>query len=581
MLKNVVAVLLLAFAASAAAQTRCDELRISMGANLVNCWDFEKPDDALLGDVGAPDAVLRPGVTVDTTMAASGTGSLRFEIISFNEATARKTALTAAEEAQALSLRDRGQRVVSGDAVFDYRGLSDADARAMYLRQLQWTLASQSNTSWWTRNWARQFGPGEEVWVQYRVRENAAWYAGSFGGGGPKKHIIGAGDRVVPFVGSLREALPSSAGKGALIKLASGPSYDALSKYPKNGTVVLEGESIEYFGVNGTENALIISKRLAPVAHGSGAALTMDYLERGIGCPDMELPVTQPWNYLSESYHSCGVKDKQYESHALPLRTIERRNLNGTCPSGTSATPVSAQWCQSVSAYDWIVQSGRKGTWNDATRRWEGGCLDSKVRKGDFSGCVVDSYTGQWVTWTMQIKPGPWYGNDKRYTHAATYRVWKDKELIAEFAPDATHPNPALSAAECAALATSIPNPNLCSTGYDFVRLPYNGVNPSLTGPRTLNDAGGRYGLINIGVQSWRRQYMPYNDPIFCCHPIVTRHFDDLVVASAQIPLPDGTLLVVAPLTATVQGDSVAIQGGTPPYTVTVTDSAGRTTRAQ
>ena len=70
------------------------------------------------------------------------------------------------------------------------------------------TVARRSNTSWWSRNftsdWSIQFGLGEEFWIQMRMRENNAFYAGPWGGDGPKKWILGTGDRWVDFRAALR-----------------------------------------------------------------------------------------------------------------------------------------------------------------------------------------------------------------------------------------------------------------------------------------------------------------------------------------------------------------------------------------
>ena len=90
--------------AAASYPTRCDDLRALLGGNLVACWDFENPEDALLQEPGDPRSEYRPAVTIDPNMSASGNSSLRFETISFNEAKRRNPELTD-EEALTVARR--------------------------------------------------------------------------------------------------------------------------------------------------------------------------------------------------------------------------------------------------------------------------------------------------------------------------------------------------------------------------------------------------------------------------------------------------------------------------------------------
>jgi hypothetical protein len=408
---------------------------------------------------------------------------LRFETISFNEAKRRNPAMT---DAEALK------------------------------------VARQSNTSWWGRNfstdWSTSFGLGEEFWIQMRILDNHAFFSGPWGGDGPKKWILGTGDRWVDYRSALREPLPASAGKGALIKLGGG---DPVSRMPKGGKIKIGLESIQYWGLDLAQNALIVHYRGADQTtvrnHATGTRTHLHYAHYAGGCTDIDIPVTQGWNYIPGSYHSCGNKDRVYEGHYLPLKP------------GTTTT-------------DWIMQSGQRGKWNESKKTWEGGCLLSRIKAGDTSGCLRDGPSQGWVTWTMHVKVGQpsWYANDKRYTHGSTIRIWRNDKLMTDLSPENQHPRVgAPTAEECAASQGSIANALDCLTGYDLVRLPGSLTNLSTSGPLSASDVrGGNYGKIWINMQSWRRQYLTEDDPIMCCHPTVIRWYDDLVVSRVPIPLP-------------------------------------------
>jgi len=471
--------------AAASYPTRCDELRGLLGGNLVACWDFENPEDALLREPGHPGAEYRPAVKIDPNVAASGNSSLRFETISFNEAKRRHPEMT---DEQAL------------------------------------TVARQSNTSWWGRNfspdWSIQFGLGQEFWIQMRMRENNAFYAGPWGGGGPKKWILGTGDRWVDFRSTLREPLPATAGRGALIKLSGG---DPVLQMPKGGKIRIGNEYIQYWGKDAAQNALKVFHRGADETmvqnHAAGTGTHLHHAQYAGGCTDLELPVTQTWNFIPASYHSCKWKDWSYEGHYLPLR------------------------------FDFILQSGQRGKWSEANQAWEGGCLHSRVKAGDMSGCLRDGPGQGWVTWTIQVKLGQrrWYANDERYTHASTIRIWRNDKLMTDLSPENRHPRVgAPTPEECAASDRSIVNALDCLTGYDLVRAPEGStVNAGKSGPLSASDAAagaGKYGQIFLNLQSWKRQYLTADDPIMCCHPTVIRWYDDLVVSRAPIPLPDGRM---------------------------------------
>jgi hypothetical protein len=479
-----------AAAAAASYPTRCDDLRALLGGNLVACWDFENPEDALLQEAGNPGSQYRPAVTIDPNVAASGNSSLRFETISFNEAKRRNPEMT--------------------------------DEEAL-------TLARRSNTSWWGRNfasnWSTQFGLGEEFWIQMRMRENNAFYAGPWGGDGPKKWILTTGDRWVDFRSALREPLRATAGQGALIKLYGG---DQVSRMPKGGKIKIGAEYIQYWGMDVDVNALKVHHRGADKTtvqdHAAGTRTHLHHARYAGGCTDLGIVVTEGWNFVPFSYHSCSTKDWKYEGHYLKLN------------------------------YDWIMQSGQRGTWDESQKTWEGGCLLSSIKKKDalgrpapdYSRCLRDRAGEGWVTWTVQVKIGQqrWYANDERYTHASTLRIWRNDRLLTDLSPESQHPRVgAPTAEECAASTDSVVNALDCLTGYDFSRLPGSINNPGRSGPLSVNDVrGGGYGKIWLNMQSWRRQYLTEDDPIMCCHPTVIRWYDDVVVSRSPIPLPNGKL---------------------------------------
>lgn len=468
--------------------TRCEELKVLLGSNFVNCWDFETVEQSKLR-TNMPNLQYRPAVTIDYTMAASGKGSLRFETISYNEAKARCPECT---HEQIL-----------------------ATARA-------------SNTSWWARNFkddlSFQVGLGQEFWIQMRIRENDAFYGGDWGGDGPKKWIIGIGDRNIEYRFKIGDPLPASSGAGTVVRLLDGDNPDLM---PNAGKMTIGEEVITYRGLDRAANTIIIHYRSKPVDHQAGTVALMQDLHYAPGCPDVDIPITHGWNYLPEAYTSCGVKDRAYAGFSLPLRN-----------------PASGF------TYDWIKQSGRPGTWNDTLKKWEGGCYLNKIKVGDYSGCIVDKKGEGWNTWTINVKVHQtrWYQNDKRYEHLSTVRIWKNGELHTDNSPDNQHPrSDAMSREQCLAEPHDRPDGNKCLTGTDFARLPASISNASLSGPRSAQDeevnGGGKFGMIHINLQSWRRQYEDQTSPQFCCHPIVMRWFDDLVISKGPIPLPDGTPL--------------------------------------
>jgi hypothetical protein len=161
----------------------------------------------------------------------------------------------------------------------------------------------------------------------------------------------------------------------------------------------------------------------------------------------------------------------------------------------------------------------------------------------------VDKAGEGWNTWTIHVKLGQskWYTNDKKYEHASTIEVWKNDVKVTDLNPENRHPrSDAMTPKQCRAATRSVANGDQCLTGYDLSRLPAVYGNIALSGPRSAQDeakGGGKYGKVWINLQSWRRQYLDQNDPIFCCHPTIVRWYDDLVISTQPIPLPDGRAL--------------------------------------
>ncbi len=155
---------------------------------------------------------------------------------------------------------------------------------------------------------------------------------------------------------------------------------------------------------------------------------------------------------FAQMYHSCGVKDQQYEPLSEP-----------------------------VPPFDFLLQNGVRNP----------GCLYSLWRDGlqTVPPCVGYK-ANQWMTFQLHVKIGTWYRNNGVYKHDSTIQLWVAEEgqpsvLVIDYSPK----DPA-----CAAIQTSQP---ACQTGYDLVNdnigvakygkiwlLPYNtGKNMSVTYP--------------------------------------------------------------------------------------------------
>jgi hypothetical protein len=127
-------------------------------------------------------------------------------------------------------------------------------------------------------------------------------------------------------------------------------------------------------------------------------------------------------------YHSCGVKDGQYE----PLYE----------PFGSPPT-------------DFFLQNGVR----------KPGCFYTLLTSGStYIPPCIGYKPNQWMTFQVHIKVGTWYSNNRVYKHDSTIQLWVAEEgkpsvIVIDFSPH----DPA-----CAAQHESIPS---CQTGYDLVRV--------------------------------------------------------------------------------------------------------------
>jgi hypothetical protein len=146
-------------------------------------------------------------------------------------------------------------------------------------------------------------------------------------------------------------------------------------------------------------------------------------------CQDIGVIVQNTYGRkFPRTYHSCGVKDGQYEPLQEPL----------------GSPPV-----------DFYLQNGVRNP----------GCLYSLVNSGhSYIPPCVGYKPNQWMTFQVHIKVGTWYRNDKMYKHDSILQMWVAEEgkpsvLVIDFSPhDPT----------CAAHPASQPP---CQTGYDLVRV--------------------------------------------------------------------------------------------------------------
>jgi hypothetical protein len=144
---------------------------------------------------------------------------------------------------------------------------------------------------------------------------------------------------------------------------------------------------------------------------------------KAYSCTEIDLVVGNAMNRgFPQMYHSCGVKDGQYEGLQEPVV---------------------------VPTHDFLLQN--------AIRR----CLYSlKKPVPPCHGYQAD----QWMTFQVHVKVGTWYRNDRAYRHDSTVQLWvadegKPSRLVIDHSP---------RSADCQKQKTSLPP---CQTGYDLVNL--------------------------------------------------------------------------------------------------------------
>lgn len=149
-------------------------------------------------------------------------------------------------------------------------------------------------------------------------------------------------------------------------------------------------------------------------------------------------------------YHSCGVKDGQYEGLEEP-----------------------------VPPYDFLLQNAVR----------DPGCLYSLGNEATYVPPCVGYVPDEWMTFQVHVAIGTWYQNDGVYHHDSTIQQWVGREgetsqMTIDFSP---------KDAECQGMQQSLPG---CQTGYDLVNdnpdakygkvwlLPYNtGKDPAASHP--------------------------------------------------------------------------------------------------
>jgi hypothetical protein len=165
-------------------------------------------------------------------------------------------------------------------------------------------------------------------------------------------------------------------------------------------------------------------------------------------CTTLEVVVVNGYHRgFPGMYHSCGMKDGQYEGLEPP-----------------------------IPPYDFGLQNAVPG------------CLYSSHGVPPCVGYKAD----QWMTFQVHVQIGTWYENDGVYRHDSTIELWVGEEgQASKSVIDLSPGDPA-----CAAEQTSLPS---CKTGYDLVNdaigtakygqvwlLPYNtGKDPNTSYPET------------------------------------------------------------------------------------------------
>jgi hypothetical protein len=238
-----------------------------------------------------------------------------------------------------------------------------------------------------------------------------------------EKRGVVVGDVVASGAGSLRFIIPSNTGADT--------SGSFWLEFADDLSVQLgEGEA---FFVQWRQR---FSPELLETAYQGGGGWKQVIVGEGsrpgmtaYSCTDLEVVTVNGYHRgFPGVYHSCGVKDGQYEGLEEPV-------------------PPS----------DFLLQNAIR----------DPGCLYSLRQTGEYVPPCVGYVADQWMTFQLHVAVGTFYQNDGHYRHDSTVQLWvgrpgEPSRLVIDYSPR----DPV-----CAAMQTSQP---ACQTGYDLT----NGGNP-------------------------------------------------------------------------------------------------------
>lgn len=249
--------------------------------------------------------------------------------------------------------------------------------------------------------------------------------------------------------GSLKFTIPPKSGPDSSGAYFTNFSNDLSSQFDSGGEFYIQWRQRFTREFIATLNAQGDGWKQAIITEGDRPGISIP------SCVDIGVIVQNLYNRgFPRLYHSCGVKDQQYE----PLHE----------PIGSPPT-------------DFYLENGVR----------KPGCLYTLVNSGrPYIPPCMGYKPDQWMTFQMHIKVGTWYRNNGVYKHDSTVQLWiaeerKPSGLAIDFSPH----DPS-----CSAQQVSVPP---CQTGYDLVRVntpeakfgkiwltPYNtGKNPAVSHP--------------------------------------------------------------------------------------------------
>jgi hypothetical protein len=241
--------------------------------------------------------------------------------------------------------------------------------------------------------------------------------------GETEKHGEVVGDLVASGAGSLRFTIPSLSGSDTSGSFWLEFADDLSVQFGEGEEFYVQWRqrfspeflTTDYAGGGGWKQVII--------GEGSRPGQT------AYSCTDLEVVTGNGYHRgFPSMYHSCGVKDGQYEGFEEP-----------------------------VPPYDFLLQNGIR----------DPGCLYSLGQAETYVPPCLGYEPDQWMTFQVHVAIGTFYQNDGNYRHDSTVQLWVAREgepstLVIDYSPH----DPA-----CAATQTSQP---ACQTGYDLT----NGGNP-------------------------------------------------------------------------------------------------------